>query len=99
MRQQLVQYGERFSAEHMEAIRRHFNESQLYAGEDSDSADGSNTGCIKLLSHAWGSVTEWPIRGLAKDTEQSLPDWRVVAAALVLSAGLIIFGIYLLPHQ
>ena len=58
MRQQLVQNGVRFSAEHMEAIRRHFKESQPYAGNNSGSADGENKNDIKLLFGALGNVIE-----------------------------------------
>ena len=100
MRQQLVQNGVRFSTEHMEAIRQHFNEAQRCADNSPGSGGARKERGIKLLLRNWGSVIEQPLRGLTKDTELLLPDWRAVAATFILGAGLmIIFGIYLLPNQ
>ena len=100
MRQQLVENGVRFSAEHMEAVRQHFNEARQCAGKNLDSEGGKKENGLKLLLRIRGNVIEQPFRGLTKDTELLLPDWRAVAATLILGTGLmVIFGIYLLPNQ
>ncbi|MGI9425177.1 MAG: hypothetical protein ACR2PA_18420 [Hyphomicrobiaceae bacterium] len=100
MRQQFARNDMRFSAEHMEAIRRQFNDAQHYAGNKSSAVDGDKKKNIKLLLRAWGRVIERPFRDLAKEIELLLPDWRAVSASFVLCTGLVmIIGIYLLPYQ
>ncbi len=100
MRQRLNHNAARFSDEQMEAIRQHFNETQQSAGGNLGSTDGRRKRSVRTLFQAWGRAIEQPFRSWDKETDLSSPDWRAVAATLVLGAGLIIiFGIYLLPHQ
>ena len=99
MRQKLVQTSVRFSAEHMEAIRRHFNEAQQCVGNLSGTTDGKTTKDEKFLFDVVGKFVDRSFRDLVIETELLLPEWRAVAAYFALGSGVVlILGIYLLPN-
>lgn len=100
MGQHFVRDDMRFSSEHMEAIRRHFNRAQQYAGDMPSAASDENKNDERLLLGAWAKVIALPFRRWSVETELLSPDWRALAAYLVFGVGLaIIFGVLLLPHQ
>ena len=99
MRQQLVETSVHFSAEHMEAIRRHFNEAQERVGNISGATAGKTTRDGKLLFGAVGKFVDRWVRHWGAETELLLPEWRAVAAYFALGSGIVlILGIYLLPN-
>ena len=99
MRQQLVQTSVRFSAEHMEAIRRHFTEAQQCVGNLTGATDGKTTKDEKLQFGVMGKFVDRSFRAWVSETEVLLPEWRAVAAYIALGSGVaLILGIYLLPN-
>ena len=100
MRQQLVHSNVRFSAEHMEVIRRHFNAAQPDVGNSSAAANCKIEKDERLLLDGLGKCVEWLLRDWGIDTEPLLPEWRALAAYFAFTCGiLMILGIYLLPYQ